>query len=166
MEEQAPKSLKRVWRQDRVPVIYTRGNGFPLLVRVPYDLAVKSWLRAERHRIPKWIPQYRCWETPKAWFDSLLAQLLRRYRKLYIIQPHRAQDRCARRCWEAEGDECECQCMGARHGQGRPGGRWYEVSDTFAVSWGEKRLAYRLLTLPSNASLPPQNRVSLSSKLR
>jgi hypothetical protein len=148
MDEGAPEELRRIWRQDGVPVIYTRGKGFPLLVRVPFDLTIKHWLRGGRHRIPVWVSQYKCWGTPKAWFDSLLSQLLRRYGKLYVIQPHRDQERCARACWEAQGDECECQCMGEYHGKDRPGGRWYEVSDTFAISWGEPKLAYRLLVLP------------------
>jgi hypothetical protein len=36
--------------------------------------------------------------------------------------------------------------MGEHHGKDRPGGRWYEVSDTFAISWGDRKLAYRLLS--------------------
>lgn len=148
MEESAPAELGAIWRQDAVPVLYTRGEGFPLLVRVPSDPQNEHWLRNGRRNIPRWIAQFKCWETPRAWFDSHLNRLLRRHGKLYVIQPHRPHVRCARVCLEAKYDECECQCMGEFHGKDRPGGRWYEVSDTFAVSWGERRLAYRLLKRP------------------
>jgi len=31
------------------------------------------------------------------------------------------------------------------HGGGAPGGRWYELSETFAIEYGEKKYAARLL---------------------
>lgn len=51
-------------------------------------------------------------------------------------------------CWSAVGADCECSCMGANHSSGRPIGRWYEVSDTFAVMWGIQRYSARLLKSP------------------
>jgi hypothetical protein len=35
--------------------------------------------------------------------------------------------------------------MGENHGGGHPGGNWYEVSETFAVSWGQQRYSCRHL---------------------
>lgn len=35
--------------------------------------------------------------------------------------------------------------MGENHGGGKPAGRWYELDETFAVSWGVQRYAVRLL---------------------
>lgn len=145
MEEGAPQQIRRIWKQNAIPVLFTRGKGHRLMVRVPWSLTIRHWLRNGRHNIPEWIPKYSCWETPFAWFDSLVSQLLRGYGQLYVIQPHREQERCARSCWEAKGDHCECQCMGEYHGKDRPGGRWFEVSQTFAISWGPRKLAYRLL---------------------
>ncbi|WP_354134437.1 hypothetical protein [Bradyrhizobium sp. S3.9.1] len=65
--------------------------------------------------------------------------------KVYIIQPYREQEICARACQEAQGHECQCSCMGANHGVGNDGS-WFEVSDTFSTRWGERELACRLLT--------------------
>jgi hypothetical protein len=45
----------------------------------------------------------------------------------------------------AEGFHCESSCMGENHGGGHPGGRWYEVSETFAVSWSVQRYSCRHL---------------------
>jgi hypothetical protein len=46
---------------------------------------------------------------------------------------------------------CECSCMGEHHGSGHPGGRWYEVGESFAVSWGVQRYAVRLVRSKSAA---------------
>ena len=64
---------------------------------------------------------------------------------VYIIQPYREQEICARACQEAQGHECQCSCMGANHGIGNDGS-WFEVSDKFSTRWGERELACRLLT--------------------
>jgi hypothetical protein len=53
--------------------------------------------------------------------------------------------KCAPACLYAVGYHCECSCMGANHGTGHPGGRWHEVSDTFAFNWGPKQYACRLI---------------------
>jgi hypothetical protein len=84
---------------------------------------------------------------PKSWFNDLVDRALRLYGKVYIIQPYREQEICARACQEAQGHECQCSCMGANHGIGNDGS-WFEVSDTFSSRWGERELACRLLTAP------------------
>src|SRR5690606_1987750 len=59
----------------------------------------------------------------------------------------RAQQKCAPACWNAEGFHCECSCMSENHGGGHPGGSWYKVSETFAVSWGAQRYSCRHLKI-------------------
>ena len=70
---------------------------------------------------------------------------LQQYQSAYVIQLYRAQQKCAPACWNAEGFHCECSCMGENHGGGHPGGNWHEVSETFAVSWGDQRYSCRHL---------------------
>ena len=67
------------------------------------------------------------WELPKSWFNDFVDRALQRYGKVYIIQPYREQEICARACQEALGHECQCSCMGANHGVGNDGS-WFEVS--------------------------------------
>jgi hypothetical protein len=165
MSSRVPATLRSIWKQNKIPVLYTRGEGYPLLIRLPDGLATQHWLRGGRHHSPKWVPQFSCWETPRAWFDSLVQQLLRRFRFLYIIQPRRDQTTCARSCWEAKGDDCECKCLGEFHGKSRPGGRWFEVTETLAFQWGEKTLAYRLIeTLRPSDGRPGSSRGSHGSQ--
>lgn len=75
----------------------------------------------------------------------LIDQTLKRYGEAYVIQLNKEQQKCAQACWNAQGHDCECSCMGANHGNGHPGGRWHEVSDTFAFQWGPTQFACRHL---------------------
>lgn len=155
MDQGAPEELRAIWRQDFVPVIVRKGVGYPLRVKLPnpqdnweWRRVARIWLRAQRARgrIPEWLPQYRGWEVPKAWFNDLVAQMLAKYGKVFIIQPYREQEKCAPACMNAVGHECQCSCMGANHGAGGPGAGWFTVSETFATKWGEEHLACRLMT--------------------
>lgn len=142
------EKIEGIWLQKTVPVIFRRGPGYPLLLRLPYVNGNYDWLRNQKHRKPKWLPGNKnYWELPASWFNDLVNRLLRRWGKLYIIQPHRKQEKCARACWEARGHECECSCLGEHHGSQNPSGKWFEVSDTFATKWQTKELACRLLKL-------------------
>jgi len=149
MERRDPE-LVRVWRQSSIPVIFKRQRP-PLLVKMPYAQNNRVWLQTGRGRKVEWNNKFDCWETPAAWFDSLVRHILSRYGKMYVIQLYKEQQKCAPACWRAEGMDCECSCMGAHHGTGHPEGRWYEVSETFAFSSGQTKYACRLLTSPDAA---------------
>ena len=137
--------LIAVWRQTSIPVIYRQGKGSPLLIRLPYLPDNKDWLRSAKQNKPNWNPKYRCWETPKSWFNELVERTLIRYEKLYIIQPYREQEKCAPACKNAIGHECQCSCMGANHGCHNSNNHEFFSSDAFSVSWREKELACRLM---------------------
>lgn len=138
--------IRAVWSQTKIPVLYRRGKGSALLSRLPYDPSNRSWLQASGRRHPVWLAERKCWELPNAWFNGLVRRCLLRYGRVYIIQPFHSQEKCAPACWNAEGEECQCSCMGANHGSGHPEGRWKVVSETFATRWGDRELACRLLT--------------------
>jgi hypothetical protein len=119
----------------------------PLAVRMPYDETNKIWLGEGRGFPPVWDRSHRCWLLSRSCFSELVERLLRRFCSAYVVQPYEEMEKCARSCWEARGLECECQCMGEYHGSEMPGGRWYEVSDTFALRWQNAGLRCALLTL-------------------
>lgn len=116
-----------------------------------------EWLRDGRRDKPKWHARFKAWEIPAAWFDSAIKLSLRRYGDAYVIQVYRDQQKCAPACWNAEGFHCECSCMGANHGGGHPGDNWYEVSDTFAVSWARRRYSCRHVQLKARGSKSPRS---------
>lgn len=144
MEPQDPRLLA-IWKQAKIPVVFRRGSASQTLVRLPFEVTNGEWLRGERRRKPQWNTQFNCWETPASWFDPLIDQAVKKFGRAYVLQGHRAQQKCAPACWNAQGYHCECSCMGEHHGVGHPGGKWREVSETFALSWGDRRYACRLI---------------------
>jgi hypothetical protein len=139
------KTIDAVWRQALIPAIYRPPTKGKVLIKLPYSKGNWSWLSHNGKKKPVWLEKFKCWEVPRSWFSPLVEQTLKKYGKLYIIQPYRIQEKCASACWNAEKHECQCSCMGAHHGAGTPDGRWFEVSDTFATTWREQELACRLL---------------------
>lgn len=137
--------LKEIWRQKEIPVIGRKGKSEPLLVKLPYAEDNQQWLRNERRNIPEWLCKFKCWKVPKNWFEDTVRRCLVKYGRIYVIQPYRKQQKCAPSCWNTVGVECECSCMGANHGSGKPAGKWHIVSDTFAVQWGTTKYACRLI---------------------
>lgn len=138
MDDVQDPKLKNTWGQKDVPVVYTQTRSKPVLVKLPYSSNNLTWLRGNQRRKPERNGQFKCWETPQAWFDYDIKLTLAKFGRVHVVQLHREQQKCASVCWNAEGFHCECSCMGANHGSGQPGGNWHEVSDTFAFSWGQK----------------------------
>ncbi len=164
MEVQA-RSATEIWRQKLIPVIFRRAKGMPLLVKLPYSKEnPRDWLRDDKHRIPVWDEQYKCWEVPHAWLNRLVRRLLDRCGKVYLIQPYNMLEKCAPACQNATGFECECACMGEYHGS-LSGAGWYVVSETFAFRWQTRELACRLIVKPELAK-PTKPPVVLKSPPR
>lgn len=142
--------LREVWRQKKIPVVIRRAEtGHKLRVRLPYADNNRQWLNTVGKSSVTWIDSKSYWELPKNWFNDFVNRALERFGKLYVIQPYREQEKCARLCMEAKGHECDCSCMGRNHGAG-VNGSWFEVSDTFATRWGEKEIACRLMVAKSS----------------
>lgn len=138
--------IGKVWRQSLVPVIYRDGGKKPLMLRLPFSQDNYVWLRGDSQRKPVWVQNHKYWQTPKSWFNNLVDRCLRRYGKVYLIQPYRVQEKCAPACWNAKGHECQCSCMGANHGTQNQDGDWFVVADTFATRWRNRELACKLLS--------------------
>lgn len=125
-------------------IIRRTSKGEKHRLRMPYSESNRGWLRNDRRGRPVWVKKCRHWEIPKAWFNDFVERGLKRFGKVWIIQPYREAEICAAACLNAQGHECQCSCMGANHGMGN-NGSWFEVSDSFAVRWYEEEWAARLL---------------------
>jgi hypothetical protein len=137
--------LRKIWNQKEIPVVLRRGKkGQRLRIRIPFSRDNQAWLQNGKRTSPVWDGKFKCWESPKAWFNEFVERALEKYGRLYVIQPYREQEKCAPACFNAVGHECQCSCMGANHGAGNDGS-WFEVSDTFATRWGDQHLACRLM---------------------
>lgn len=147
-EQAHPYPLTYVGKQNQIPVVLRRtGRGQRLRARMPCADDNKQWLQDGHRTAPVWIGGDEAyWELPKSWFNDFVDRALLRFGKVYIIQPYREQEICARAGQEARGHECQCSCMGTNHGASNDGS-WFEVSDTFSTRMGERELACRLLTV-------------------
>jgi hypothetical protein len=146
LDDASGPDVRALWLRKQVAMIYLSGEEERLLVSLPYADANRKWLRDGRHHKPRWNDSYRCWELPKAWLNDLVKEVVARYDKVYLIQPYGAHEKCAPACWNAEGFECECSCMGANHGAGAPPDPWTIVSETFAFRGIGQDLSCRLIT--------------------
>lgn len=138
------KEATAIWNQARVPVVYLPPKG-PIRVRLPYAEGNKEWLRDERRSRPKWNPTDKYWTLPRAWFDDFVSRTIERFGRVYVVQPFRVMEKCAPACWQAKGFQCDCSCMGGNHGSQSSEG-WREITETFAVRWGDSQLGCRLIT--------------------
>ncbi|MDA5241448.1 hypothetical protein EXN32_00410 [Agrobacterium tumefaciens] len=137
--------LRQIWRQNKIPVVVRSDEkGRKLRVRLPYAHDNRQWLNTVGKSSVTWVASDDYWELPKSWFNDFVNRALERYFKLYVIQPYREQEKCARSCMEATGHECNCSCMGRNHGAGIDGS-WFEVSETFATRWKGREIACRLM---------------------
>ena len=138
-----------IWKQEVVPVIYRQGDGQPLMVKLPYSPDNSVWMRDGNRRKPKWNKKFTCWETPNAWFKNLIQRALHKFGRIYVIQPHNVLEKCAPACWNANGFECNCSCLGKNHGSGQGARRWWVVSEACALQWQGRQLACQLIERPS-----------------
>lgn len=136
--------IKKIWRQNIIPVIFRKGKGYPLMLKLPFKEDNRAWLKNNRRNEPIWDKEKGHWQIPKSWFNDTVNRSLKRFHKLYIIQPYKEEEKCAPACWNAQGHECQCSCQGANHGTGN-NLNFFVVSETFAVKWKESQLACRLL---------------------
>ncbi len=143
-------AAKRVWNQTTVPVAVRQiEKGAQLLVRLPYREDNRIWLNGLGKSSVDWNKEKKHWALPKSWFNNFVETSLKRYGKLYVIQPYVELEICASACRNAEGHECQCSCMGANHGV-HDGTGWFDVSEAFAIRFGATRLACRLMNAKIN----------------
>ena len=139
------KNFEQIWWQSKVPVVFRMGVGHRLKVRLPYAETNKQWLMSFCRSKPKWDRDGRFWSLPSTKLNDFVNRTLDKYGQVYLIQPYREKEICASACWNARGYECNCSCMGARHGAGGDGRNWHEVSETCAILWEKLKYACRLL---------------------
>ena len=93
MDSRDPR-LREIWRRADPPVVFRRGAGSPLLVRLPYARTNYEWLRDEKRHKPKWDSKFKCWEIPVSWYEWIAKRLVNRYSSAYLVQVYKEQQKC------------------------------------------------------------------------
>lgn len=146
MRHAAYEEVRVIWNNRLIPVVFRKDKHPPIKVRMPGNQENLTLLACGPLSHIHWVSPKLHWELPYAWLGKAIQRILHRDGTLYLIQPYSSEQRCARKCWEAKGVTCECQCGGEHHGMDHPGGRWYEVSETFAMTWQDLGFSCRKLT--------------------
>lgn len=156
-----PEDGARIWRNGEIPVVFRPAGRDPVLIRLPasafrFPLRSHDWARwltdrtnptdYELSKIP-WYPRWKAWGVPRSRFERLVRCTLGRFGSCYVINQYDEMKKCAPACWNAEGVECQCSCLGANHGS-QNAGSYYVVSETCAFEWQGRKLSCRLLKIP------------------
>ena len=120
--------VNNIWSGDcALPVVYAPKHS-DLLLRLPGKKTEAS-LESER----KWLKRFNCpsaewlkvenyWKLSRAWFYFITQRTLRRFNRIYVIQPKRLQIKCSPTCLNSLTDYSDCSCLGRNHGMGVIGG--------------------------------------------
>jgi len=133
--------INTIFSQNSFPVVCNPPTDSGLWIKIPADWNDKDdprryhWLCNLLPRKPRWFLQYKSWIIPERHLQLITKELLDKFGCVILLQLHREKEVCAPACWNAQGLECHCSCLGVNHGAGQPGGRWYIVGEAYAVQW-------------------------------
>lgn len=118
-----------------LPRVY-RPVGEPRLhLRMPYqEGGNRRWIHtALGSRIqPVWNKAERRWEIARTHLLPLVDALAEEFGEVLVELEFSTTQQCDTRCRNAEGDHCECSCLGEHHGGGLWGG-WLQVGETTLI---------------------------------
>jgi hypothetical protein len=105
---------------------------------MPYELGNRAWIHQELgYQIrPEWNRTARRWEIARQHMRTVVEALAERFGIVEVTIDFRTTSRCDSRCRDAEGDECDCQCVGENHGGAAYWRNWVEVGETTLVAAG------------------------------
>lgn len=118
-----------------LPRIDRRINETRLHLRMPYRPRNRAWLHTALGDMirPEWNSAEHRWEIARPHLMRLAHALADRFGAVDVYLEYKTTDRCDTRCRDAEGDDCECSCLGEHHGGGLWGGGWVQVAETTLV---------------------------------
>lgn len=113
-----------------------------LVLKMPYSKDNRSWLKAVLGKSirPDWNKEEQRWEIARTHFEPVVEALARRLGRIDVYVDFTCVERCDTRCWNAKSRDCNCQCMGRRHGAGGITHGWNIVGDaTLVLVHGTRR---------------------------
>jgi hypothetical protein len=118
-----------------LPHIYRPLKPDRLRMTLPYRPRNRAWIHtALGERIqPYWDKDQRNWAIARGHFTVLVDELLDEFGVVYASVEFSTTQKCDTRCREAQGDDCECSCLGEYHGGGLWGGGWVQVGETTLI---------------------------------
>ncbi|MEU1418360.1 hypothetical protein [Kitasatospora sp. NPDC005751] len=105
-------------------------------VRLPYAVGNRAWIHSILGDLtrPEWNREDKSWDISRQHMRTLVEALAERFGSVDVTIDFRTNSRCDDRCRDAEGDDCDCQCMGENHGGAAYWRNWREVGETTLVA--------------------------------
>lgn len=126
------------------------GDGTPgghrLAVVMPFARGTRYWLRevCGPGTRPEWDRGRGAWLVARPHFRKVVEALARRYGSCEVLVDHNVASMCGAWCRDAEGDECDCACMGENHGGQFWHRAWTKISAEWAVQHKVKRSRFHV----------------------
>ncbi|MDR8415068.1 endonuclease VII domain-containing protein [Nonomuraea sp. 3-1Str] len=103
-----------------------------IVAELPPVPGTKRWLkRSAGIRAPQFGDDKK-WRLPRSSLGRLIIVCIDRYGYAAVWRDMAKLSTCNRLCLEATGDECDCSCLAANHGQNSPG--WHQMSGHTVVA--------------------------------
>ncbi|SCF58520.1 hypothetical protein GA0115256_103517 [Streptomyces sp. DconLS] len=105
----------------------------------------RKWLKSAvpgKRIQPDWDADARCWRVAKANFTDLVHAMADRYGKVRVEIEYNPRAVCTESCRNAEGNDCECSCLGRSHGGGAWLDGWIDLGEVAVGHEGRTRIAY------------------------
>lgn len=106
------------------------------------EIPNKAWFKEVTGRPirPKWVGgRGGHWVIAREHMTIVAQELAIRFGEVEVIADYSTSEKCDRRCKDATGDDCECSCRGANHGDGTQAS-WKQVGDTTLVRSSVERV--------------------------
>jgi len=116
-------------------------------VRMPYAVGNRAFI----HRTlgssvrPDWNKLEKQWEIARQHMRDVVEALAERFGVVEVTIDFRSTSRCDIRCRDAEGDDCDCQCLGENHGGAAYWRSWQQVGETTLVDVAITRRTFRVV---------------------
>jgi hypothetical protein len=114
-----------------------------LEVHLPYARDNRTWLESAlpgKDIRPEW--DAGCWWVAKAHFTGLVRAMAERFGTVRVEVEYNTRRACTESCKNAEGEDCECGCLGRSHGGGRWLDGWVDLGQIAVGHDGRARVMY------------------------
>jgi hypothetical protein len=118
-----------------VPTVW-RPTAGKMEVSLPFSTDNRAWLRDQLGPgVPyAWDGGLRRWTLARNHLSNLVPALANRYGYVEVYIDFKTTVKCDKRCRDATGSECICQCLGENHRGGSLLTGWFEVGESTLIT--------------------------------
>lgn len=115
-------------------------------VNLPFATTNRDWLREQLGAgIPySWNKDKKLWMMSRKHLFTIVPAMASKHGSVEVYIDFKTTVKCDKRCRDAKGNECVCQCLGDNHKGGSLLTGWFEVGETTLITSDVKRRHMRV----------------------